>query len=178
MSPLGLPENAASLSPKEVARLVAQDLSLLLPDGTWSVTAAGSRSTQGNQIVDLTLQRSPWSRTGHGVWLYPRLTIRDRDLERWHKEHEDVIGRRPKWLFNSMLVNISAVNTVEVLTNGGASLPAPGLFTYEGFVAHRGVVRVRVRTVPLGHARRRLREGNVEEQRRVPITDKLIAMQK
>jgi hypothetical protein len=136
MTPLDLPDEAARLAPKEIGRLVSEDLARVLPGGPWSVTRDGVRAADDRQITDLTLQRSRASRTGQGVWFHPRLVVRDKLLEQWRQREQSPVGGDAAVLYNSLLINISRVNTVEVLTTSSPAVPplSEGRIGYRDFV--------------------------------------------
>lgn len=136
MTPLALPDEAVSLAPKELGRLVAEHLVQVLPGGNWQVTRDGVRNSDAAQITDLTLKRSTGSRTGLGVWFYPRLVVRDQRLSRWRQQREGAHGGDTALLFNSLLINISRINTVELLTGTSPVLEplSSGRIGFEDFV--------------------------------------------
>jgi hypothetical protein len=107
-----------------------------LSGGVWLVTRDGVKMTDDHQVADITLQRSRGSRTGEGLWIYPRLIVRDSRLARWRNAHRSGAGHDADVLFNSLLINISSVNTVEVLTSGQAPTPpSEGRVTYDTFLS-------------------------------------------
>jgi len=135
MTPLALPDDSASLAPKDLGRLVAGHLAQVLPGGQWKVTRDGVRESEGEQTTDLTLQRSTGSRTGLGVWFYPRLVVRDERLSRWRQQRGRVRGGDAAVLFNSMLINVSGIKTVELLTGISPRVEplSPGRIGFEEF---------------------------------------------
>lgn len=85
----------------------------------------------------LALQRSRASRTGEGVWIHPRLVVRDKVLARWRERERSAVGRDREVLYNSLLISISKVNTVEILTASKRYVTplSAGRIGYDAFVA-------------------------------------------
>lgn len=70
------------------------------------------------------------------MWIYPRLIIRDGRLARWRESHRSGAAHEADVLYNSLLINISSVNTVEVLTSGRVPTPpSEGRVTYDAFLS-------------------------------------------
>jgi hypothetical protein len=114
---LELPPDLAQLPPKTVGRLVTEDLARVLP-GEWRTNRDGLRRVDGPQLTELTLQRSTYSRAGQAVWIYPRLTVRDARLLEWQRTDTDRSSTRlDDRIFNSLFINFSSVNSVEIPTS-------------------------------------------------------------
>jgi hypothetical protein len=121
---LELPPDVAQLPPKTVGRLVIEDLARVLP-GEWRTNRDGLRRLDDHQVTELTLQRSTYSRAGQGVWIYPRLTVRDARLLEWQRANPDLShARLDDRIFNSLFINFTPVNNVEIPTF--ADRPAHG----------------------------------------------------
>jgi hypothetical protein len=113
---LELPPDVAQLPPKTVGRLVIEDLARVLP-GEWRTNQDGLRRVEDNQVTELTLQRSTYSRAGQAVWMYPRLTVRDARLLEWQRANPDLSqARLDDRIFNSLFVNFTPVDSVEIPT--------------------------------------------------------------
>ena len=114
MHVLSLPNDSEPLTPKQIGRSVAEDMTTVLP-GDWKVTADGVRRADGRQRTDINLQRASASRGAHGVWLYPRLIVRDSGLKDWLSLNADWVDVPiDTGIFNSLLVNFTTINTVFV----------------------------------------------------------------
>lgn len=129
---LNFPVNPESLSPRQIGRLVAEQLVAALP-GSWRVTADGIRCSDALQMTEIVLQRGGASRQGHGVWIYPRLIIRDVGLSEWSAQNPGLVeGQDHGTIFNSLLVNFTAVDDVFI---AGSSITSPQSSNLDEFLS-------------------------------------------
>jgi len=103
------PQFSAQLTPTEILNQAGEWLALQLGDQfRWLKSRQTVSRTQGARTDEIRLQPSKWNRAGIGTWATLRVTVRNKNLATWRRNHSDdtLLAHVPDVLWTNEFINV------------------------------------------------------------------------